>query len=185
MSLVRIGVTGHRVLCEVQVLRESIAVALDQIEHAFPGCRMQAVSPLAEGADRLVAAAVLERGGGLVVPLLLDRDDYRQDFDSPESAAEFDALLKRASDVINLPATPTRNEAYEEVGLYVLDHSDAIIALWDGQPAQGRGGTAEIVNAAIERGLPTFHILAGNRTPGTMAPTSLGEDQGRSVVHNL
>ena len=172
-------------LCEEQVLRASIADALDRLEAAFPMRRLRAVSPLAEGADRLVARAVLERGGDLHVPLPLDPDDYRQDFDSPQSVAEFDALLELAADVIALPEAPSRNEAYEEAGLYVLDHSDAIIALWDGQPAQGRGGTAETVSTAMERGLPTLHILAGNRLPGTTTPTSLGRDQGRLVAHNI
>jgi len=42
----------------------------------------------------------------------------------------------------------TRNEAYEKAGFYIAEHSDVMIAVWDGQASQGRGGTAEIVAKA-------------------------------------
>ena len=177
--------TGHRFLAEVDKLRAGVDRALDEIERAFAGRELQVVSPLAEGADRLVAEAVLQRGGDLVVPLPLPIDDYLQDFEAEESKAEFQRLLERAAEMIELPATPTRNEAYEQVGLYVLDNCDVLIAVYDGQPSQGRGGTADIVERALQRGTPVLHIKAGNRRPGTNEPTSLGEEQGELVIHNL
>ncbi len=182
---VRIGVTGHRFLAEIGKLRAEVDRALDDIERAFGGHKLVVVSPLAEGADRLVAEAVLQRGGDLTVPLPLPVEDYLQDFESQESKAEFRQLLERAAEVIELPATPTRNEAYEQVGLYVLDNCDVLIAVYDGQPSQGRGGTAEIVERALQRGMPVLHVKAGNRRPGTREPTSLGEEQGDLTVHNL
>ena len=181
----RIGVTGHRFLAEVDKLRAGVDRALDEIERSFGGHRLVAVSPLAEGADRLVAEAVLQRGGDLVAPLPLPVDDYLQDFESEQSETQFQQLLERAAEVIELAATPTRNEAYEQVGLYVLDNCDVLIAVYDGQPSQGRGGTAEIVERALQRGMPVLHVKAGNRTPGTNEPTSLGEEQGELVIHNL
>lgn len=182
---VRIGVTGHRFLAEVEKLRASVAEALDLITGAFPGRKLQCLSALAEGADRMVAHAVLERGGELTAVLPLPEDDYITDFDSPASKAEFRDLLAQATKVIQLPATATRNEAYEEGGLWVLDNSDVLIAIYDGKPAQGRGGTADIVARAMERGMPVIHIKAGNRIPGTSTPTSLGPEQGEIVVHGL
>ncbi len=182
----RIGVTGHRFLAEVTKLRAAVEDTLSRIENAFPGRRIVVVSPLAEGADRLVARAVLQRkGASLIVPLPLPVDDYMQDFESAESKAEFRSLLDCAAEVMQLPATPTRNEAYKQVGLYVLDNSDVLIAVYDGQPAQGRGGTADIVAQALKRGMPVLHVKAGNRRPGTDEPTSLGEEQGKLVIHNL
>jgi hypothetical protein len=176
---VEIGVTGHRFLAEIEKLEAAIEEALDRVEAAFPGRELAVLSPLAEGADRLVANAVLEReGSSLIVPLPLPSDDYRRDFESEESQSEFQAFLDRAAQVIELPPTPTRNEAYEQVGNYVLEQCDVLIALWDGQGAQGQGGTADIVYRALDRGIPVFHIKTGNRKPGTNEPTSLGEEQG-------
>lgn len=182
---VRIGVTGHRFLVEVDKLRAAVDRALDEIQRASAGRELQAVSPLAEGADRLVAEAVLQRGGDLTVPLPLPVEDYLQDSGSRESKVEFRQLLERAAELIELPAAPTRDEAYEQVGLYVLENCDVLIAVYDGQPSQGRGGTAEMVEHALQRGMPVLHVKAGNRRPGTNEPTSLGEEQGELVVHNL
>jgi len=107
---------------------------------------------LAEGADRLVARELLERGASLVVVLPLDRDDYRRDFATEASLAEFDHLLAAADDVRSVPAFDSREAAYEAAGLTVLEASDVLIAVWDGRSSRGRGGTAEIVEAANARG---------------------------------
>lgn len=180
-----VGVTGHRFLAQVEKLQVAVGAALDRLGQAFPGAAPIALSPLAEGADRLVAAAVLDRNpGGLIAVLPLPQDDYEQDF-GPGSVAEFRALLARAGEVRTLGPTSTRNAAYAQVGDYLADTCDALIALWDGQGAQGQGGTAEVVARAIARGVPVMHIMAGNRRPGAHEPTSLGADQGRLVVHNL
>ena len=93
--------------------------------------------------------------------------------------------MDRATEVLELPATPTRNEAYQQVGLYLLDHCDVLVAVYDGKPAQGQGGTADTVGCALARGMPVFHIKAGNRKPGTNEPTTLGEEQGELEVYNL
>ncbi len=189
MSLVgdplRVGVTGHRFPAEVERLQAALERALDRVELAFPGRRLVAVSPLAEGADRLVAQEVLGRGGTLEAVMPLPVADYTTDFETEQSKAEFARLLDQAAEVVVLPATATRNEAYEQAGLYILDSSDVLIAIYDGKPAQGRGGTAEIVERALQRNSPVLHVKAGNRRPGTTIPTSLGAEQGELVAHNL
>ena len=181
-----IGVTGHRFLAEEGKLRGAVRESLRRLRAAYPARALQVLSPLAEGADRLVAREVLRvPGATLVAPLPLSVEDYRQDFGAPASKAAFTRLRRRATQSIFLPATPSRNEAYEQVGRYVADHCDALIALWDGQGAQGQGGTAEVVYRALERGIPVMHILTGNRKPGTQEATSLGEKQGKIVSHNI
>ena len=181
-----VGIAGHRFLVDLPRLEAGIEEALRRLEAAFPGRSLIAVSSLAEGADRLVARAILRREGArLVVPLPLPEDEYVQDFATDESRREFGALLSRATQVIQLPPAPTREAAYEQGGVYVVEHADALIALWDGQAAQGQGGTGAIVRRALERGIPVCHIKTGNRKPGTNEATTLGEEQGKLVVHNL
>lgn len=182
---VRVGVTGHRFLAEVEKLQTAVEAALDRLEAFFPEGELVIVSPLAEGADRMVAQAALERGAKLFAPLPFARDEYLEDFESDESKEQFLDLLERADEVIELPPTEERNDAYAQVGEWVLEHSDAIIAIWDGQPAQGKGGTADIAQRAIDRGMPVLHIKAGNRKPGTNEPTSLGDEQGELAARNL
>ena len=60
--------------------------------------------------------------------------------------------------VKQLLAKDTRVEAYEQAGQYVADHCDVLVALWDGRPATGRGGTEEIVQYARENKRPVVWI---------------------------
>jgi hypothetical protein len=184
--MVAIGVSGHRILTEIDKVTAGIDEALRHIERAFPGQSLTVISALAEGGDRLVAERVLARPQArLVVPLPLPADDYMNDCASAESKTEFRGLLDRADQVVGLSPAPTREAAYEAAGDYVLDHCDVLIAIWDGQGSQGQGGTAEIVARARVRGLPIAWVHAGNRKPGTTEPTSLGDEQGAVTFENF
>jgi len=165
----------------VEKLCAGIDQALAGIAERFPGDDWTVVSCLAEGADRLIVARALayRPAAHLVVPLPLPVEDYLTDFASDASRREFSRLLGQASDVIHMPGAASREEAYWTAGEYILEHANVLIALWDGQDAQGRGGTGEIVAVARQRGLPLAWVHAGNRKPGTQIPTSLGEVQGR------
>jgi hypothetical protein len=184
---IRIGVTGHRSLADTDRILAGIDAALGRVETAFPGRPLVVVSPLAEGADRLIAGRILDRcpAARLIALLPMPTADYELDFTSPESRAEFSQLLGRASCCVELPAAGTRRESYQVAGEAVLDHADILFAAWDGQRRHNRGGTAEIVRIARERGLPIAWIHAGNRKPGTNAPTSLGAEQGRLTCENF
>jgi hypothetical protein len=130
------------------------------------------VSPLAEGADRVVARAVLESPDArldAVIPLVLE--DYLEDFATGESRQEFAELLSRCAEPVFLRTRLIRDErqdaggqaelrrdAYAQAGRYVVDHCDVLIAVWDGEPTGGRGGTAEIVEYAQEQNRPILRV---------------------------
>ena len=178
--MVAIGVTGHRFLVELDRLTASVDEALRRIEETFPGQSLTVISPLAEGADRLVVHRVWARAEArLVVPLPLPESEYMTDFRTAESREEFLSLLNQADQVLVLPPAPTRVQAYAAAGRCVVDLCDVLIALWDGREAQGVAGTAKIVTAARRHGLPLAWVHAGNRIPGTEEPTTLGEEQGK------
>lgn len=182
----RIGVTGHRVLADVEKIDAAIESALHRIEEKFPREKLTVISSLAEGADRLVARHALARPGArLIVPLPMRELDYMSDFKSKESRTEFSELIERASEVVEMPVAASRDLAYEAAGKYVLDNSDMLITIWDGREARGRGGTADIVARARKRRLPIAWIHSGNRKPGTHEPVSLGNDQGLVTYENL
>lgn len=184
--MISIGVTGHRILAEMEKIEAGIAAALKFIEQKFPGEKLSVVSSLAEGADRLVARQVLSRPRSrLIVPLPLPEPEYLNDFHSKESKEEFLLFLNQTDEVIELPPAPTREEAYEAAGKYVLNHCDILITVWDGQGAQGVGGTGGIVAEARRRGRPIAWVHAGNRKPGTKEPQTLREEQGMVTVENF
>ena len=183
---VRIGVTGHRVLAGTDIVASAIDRALARIEGGHPGRPLVVVSALSEGADRLVAEAVLRRPGARLEAVLpLPRFEFLDDFATPESKEEFLRFLDRADSLTELPAQDSRDEAYAAANDRLLDGIDVLIAVWDGKGAQGHGGTAEVVARARARGLPLAWVHAGNRVPGTMEATSLGAEQGLVTYENL
>ena len=184
--MVTIGVTGHRFLVEVDKITAGIDQALDHIEESFGDSSFQVISALAEGADRLVVRRVLKRQGAqLIVPLPLPQADYLADFKTPESKLEFQELLYKADQVVNLPPALSREAAYVAVRAYLLEQMDVLLAVWDGQKTQGVGGTGEIAAKAHQISLPLAWVMAGNRVPGTEEPTTLGDDQGRVIYENF
>ena len=160
----RIGISGHRdVTADHPGLTTEIANAVEYIIERLatdPGrvrsgeIALTAVSALAEGADRLVANEILKhKGSRLEIVLPLPPEDYRRDFGSPASVDEFDELRKKhgsLSDTVQTtgPREEARKEAYELAGHAVVDRSDVMIVVWDGKPARGRGGTADIYSYA-------------------------------------
>ena len=184
--MIRIGVTGHRILAELGKIELGVEKALARVERLFPLESLTVISGLAEGADRIVARHVLTRPDSLlVVPLPLDESDYIRDFGSQESRAEFSTLLELASKIERMPPAPARDQAYEAAGEYVLNNSDVLLTIWDGQPPQGRGGTADIVSRARKLKLRIAWVHAGNREPGANQPTMLGDEQGQVTFENF
>jgi hypothetical protein len=177
--MLRIGVTGHRKLADVATVEASIEIALAAIAARFPAKPLRVLSALAEGSDRIVARHVLARPGARLIAVLpLPRSDYMTDFESQRSREEFLDLLGEAESEIELPPRGSRIEAYEQVGRYVAEHSDVLVAVWDGLPASGRGGTAEIVEWARGLGKPICHVWAGNSRKDPAKPTDIGEKHG-------
>ena len=130
---------------------------------------------LAEGADRIVAEAVLEFDHAIMkVVLPLTEEDYEEDFDTPESLDEFRRLMGMDPNPIRLrkrrileESLPDqelehRRTAYYNVGKYIVDECDILIAVWDGQPAKGRGGTLDAIEYARSVQRPIILINSHN-----------------------
>ncbi len=172
-----IGVTGHRLnrISQRQLdrLTPQVQPFLAQIAAAARTPVLTLVSGLAEGADRHVARLALESGYALHALLPFARDTYARDF--PASRAQFDELLAQAERVTELPGQPGfAAQAYRRAGHALLDEADVLLAVWDGQPAQGAGGTAEVVNEACRRHMPVIHVSTQPRT----GPVLIWQRQG-------
>lgn len=166
--VLRIGVTGHRALADQAAVRTAaqavfaaLNAELDLLNLTLPRpATLRIVSPLADGADRIVAEAALDAGATLQTPLPFSRATYEDDFGDASTAA-FRQLLERAERVFELNGDRAQPEAaYEAVGRVVLGHSDILIAVWNGQAARGRGGTGQIVEEALTIGVPVVWIRA-------------------------
>ena len=157
---VLVGVTGHRALPESAALRAQVQAALQGIQQTAGGARLVAVSPLAEGADQLVAELVLAPPftGDLHVVLPLEVADYHTDFPTPAARARFHTLFNQADAIHSPHRTPTRPAAYTRCGQTVVDHCQILLALWTGAPARAPGGTADTVAYAQKIGRPVVWV---------------------------
>ncbi|WP_404960887.1 hypothetical protein [Streptomyces sp. 147326] len=149
----RIGVTGHRSIPEAVLGHVENGLRAVLGGHEGP---LEAFSSLAEGADQLFAAIALECGAGLTV--VIPSGDYEDGFEGAEALARYRRLKRRATQEIRMDFARSTDEAYYAAGTYIADSCDRLVAVWDGQPARGHGGTGEIVAYARALGKPVTVI---------------------------
>ena len=192
-----IGVTGHRNIgARNRKLAGLVRAECARLRKEHRGRTFVVLSPLAEGADRLVARVAMDvLDARLVVPLPLpldDADGYRKDF--PASALEFERLLTRADKVVPGPLRSrdgkwraygaARNRQYAWVGAYIAERADVLFALWDGRPARGVGGTGQIVRWYLAGQVPKAHATRdGARAAAGKAGRRQRTGAGRMLVH--
>lgn len=175
-----IGVTGHR-LNKLDVnstpLKAAITATLQNIASAHPDAAFTVMSPLAEGADRLVATLAMELlNAELQAPLPLPYELYATDFTSPDSLEEFHELVGQANWYFEMPmrfgnlqslastssgSNEQRNKQYALVGAYVAQRSDYLLAIYDGKPEEGTGGTGQVLRW-YEEGITDPDFLFAN-----------------------
>lgn len=142
----RIAISGHRGLTtETELL---VDTEIRGRLSAYSASDLVGISYLADGADQVFAAAVLDAGGKLevVVPAKQFRESLPQ-----ASWQTYDALLARADDVHELEHTTLTDEALKEAGTALLEQADRLYAVWDGKSPRGKLGPADVVKLAKDR----------------------------------
>jgi len=156
----------------VPVLRERIRDVLQRIEESgralreterdcFAGFtpKLRFVSPIADGADQIAAEVALDLGWDLQAILPFERSAYRASLANEGARERFDHLMERADCLLELPGDPDQSlDAYVMTGRATVAHCDVLIAIWDGLPPRGRGGTGEVVQLALTRGTAIVHV---------------------------
>ena len=153
-----LGFTGHRKLSDPAHLRHLIRDFLARYKAS--SATVCGVSSLAEGGDLLFAESCIEMGIPLQVLLPFSREMFRADFDS-ETWAHVESVLRNAIDVEVTDNGGNREECYYECGIETVQRSQTMLALWDGEPSRGLGGTGEIVQFARSMGKPVTWIHSG------------------------
>ena len=162
-----LGVTGHRDLRAnaLDQLKTEVRGIFTDLHKRYPHTSFILLSPLAAGADRLVAEVALDLADdasfaakmSLVVPLPWPREICEEQIHRTGKRAEFDRLLDRAASTIEAPLAErvsadsitscdeARRLQYQEVARYIARHSQLLIALWDGEESTD-GGTAQTIH---------------------------------------
>jgi hypothetical protein len=176
-AVLAIGFTGHRNLPDEARCRKWISDFLQERKAATPGI-VYGVSSAAAGGDLLFAESCLQLGLPLRILLPVPKDDFRSDFEAA-TWARVERVLSQAVSVEVTGDDAPREERYYECGIETVQQSQLMIALWDGQPSRGMGGTEEIVSFVKKVGKPLvwFHSETG-------AVQIYNEDTMRNLLHD-
>ncbi|MFT3898021.1 MAG: hypothetical protein QM719_10080 [Thermomonas sp.] len=184
-----IGVTAHRDLVDAETprLRAQCRDFFAGLQHAFPSLPLRLISALASGGDQLAAEEALALGIEVIVPLPLPQAEYEHDFHEAHALAHFRELLARTRQR-TLPLAPgntlgavrargpARNRQYAQLGMFVSSRCQILLALWDGEPSDAPGGTAQVVGYHLHNAMPGF-------STADAAPNLLADDESDLVYH--
>lgn len=155
-----LGVTGHQDIDPAQftLLRETVKAVFRRLANEYPTTQLVLLSPLAPGADRLVAEVALGMGSVVRFVAIVPSSSTEVVGDTAQAAtdSERERLLKRAEQIVRLP--PIVDETTEpssgnpvslerqrdDAGRYIARHSQILIAVWDGRDL-AESHTAKVV----------------------------------------
>lgn len=191
-----VGITGHRLNKlppeDIGRIKRQLSSTFAEIDAACaaekargqgyyaPGAyRLRLVSGMAEGTDQI---AVAIRPGHWEVDAVLPfpRVRYASDFAAEHASGrvdrrtDFEAALAQATTIVELPDESDPPAAYQAAGEFILRQSDLLVAVWDGNPRAGPGGSEGIVALAIEAGIPVVWIRSDHDHVPTLV---LGPDR--------
>jgi hypothetical protein len=154
-----LGVSGHQGIpasaksAIVDALRERVRAERSPV----------GVCSLAAGADQLFAREVLDNGGELhvIIPCI----GYETTFEDTCDRGEYERLLARADQTVELAYSRPSEAAFFAAGRRVVEECEQLLAVWDGLPAKGAGGTADVVAYARERGRSVLVIWPAGTPP--------------------
>lgn len=156
--MTKVGVTGHQRLQNAAAwswVTNAIRAELISVTRPLVG-----VTSLAVGVDQLFAKVVLELGG--TIHAVLPFSDIERSF-SPEDLPSYRRLVEQATvEVISEPGSD--QDSYLAAGQRVVELSELVLAVWNGKPALGKGGTADVVAYASVRHVPLVLIDPESRT---------------------
>lgn len=149
----KVGITGHQDLGsseDVNWLSETLRTTIKQNNVKI------GLTSLAIGADQLFAQIIQDFDIPYVAIIPCSR--YEKTFKSKSNLDKYLALLQNASSIITLPFDSPSEMAFYEAGKQIVDTSDLLFAIWNGEAAKGLGGTGDIVKYAISTNRKVLHI---------------------------
>lgn len=153
-----VGFSGHRQITNPADAARVIQQALQALAEEVTG-EWIALSSIASGGDQIFVEQVGGAGLAWHALLPLPRAEFASDF-TPEEWVQVERTLSTAEKVRVIDETGSRDDAYLDCGMETVNGADVLIVVWDGQPARGKGGTAEVVEYALSLGKPLLIIDA-------------------------
>jgi len=174
-----IGVTGHRDVVDVPALVQDFTTVIKDISRQYPASPLVLLTPLAEGADRAAARAVLDlKSAGVeadyITILPMEEGEYTGTFSGPQSIDEYFDLKGKGMGSFQVPlskglgAAPGHPQLYANLGVFLAQSTQVLIAAWNGAEEDGgpqcAGGESCFTPGAGCPRIPlklggTYHVL--------------------------
>ena len=154
-----VGVTGHQDLGSSATARWVSDVVCRAVKEYNV---TQGITCLAAGADQIYAEIL--KGENIPYFVVIPSDNYEKTFGNRSSLEKYQMLLDQAHRMIKLKFNEPNEIAFFEAGKRVVNLSRDIFAIWNGNKAKGLGGTADIVQYALEKNKKVVHFNPISKT---------------------
>lgn len=149
----KVGITGHQHLGS----EETISWISSVLESVIDQSNIDVgITSLAVGADQLFAEVLKKKHIRYIV--IIPSDEYEKTFKDRNHVEKYRDLLHSASDTMKMSFPEPSETAFYAAGKEMVNLADLIIAIWDGRPAKGLGGTADIVQYTCSIRKKVIHI---------------------------
>jgi hypothetical protein len=169
-----IGITGHRDSpdrVDAGHVKKLLSATFRRLRDENPKRSLVLLTTLAPGSDSWAATCAADEEIPYVVVLPLPYEIYREDFATPDALQAFHRQIAGAEYYVEMPMRAgraskltsrgsdpgnqqRRAQQYAQAGAYIVERAHQMVAVWDGEPAWGPGGTGEVVSW-VENGVPT------------------------------
>lgn len=158
MSDFSVGITGHMNISGAtrRLVAQAIIGELTGIDQHLTG-----YTSLAPGADQIFTWALRAAGDDVI---FVQPADNIESTIPADNMNDFQAARQICTTTIRMPFTTAGEPAYLQAGSWIADHTDLLLAVWDGRPAGGLGGTADIVERRRSSGRPLTLIWPDEAT---------------------
>lgn len=140
----KVGITGHQ-----DISRYNLNWIIIEIEGFLKSNTIEkGYSSLAIGSDQLFVKTLLKLK--IDFDAIIPCSNYELTFKNQEDLLQYNTFLNAASNIQTLNYSEPSEQAFYDAGKRIIDLSDTILAVWDGEKAKGLGGTGDIVEKAVQ-----------------------------------
>jgi hypothetical protein len=181
---VQIGVTGTSKIQKEDSVRKQVVKVLKKIDAKLPDTpyELLVISPLARGADRIVADEIINFKGSknhsrTLLEVILQESGKKDDSALYNKLIDLSRSTRTLDEILEEEIYKDLASDYTHAGELVADDADILIAVWDEDETQ-KGHTAEIVEYTRSSLNLTIYII---RPDGT----SLTEERVKGFMKDL